>query len=178
VSVELERKPRAPLTIRAGARPLEITVMLGGFMVGLAGALDSTARSPAIIDSFGRWAGWWYASLVLWCGLVLLSLASQVLVVAKRGWATLVHPRGEMRLALRLRIEQAGMIGFSGTAAAYLPAVLHNTGVRGWTAGLWIGMFAGGALWRAGEVFVDLRKLDRARHNPQPAYPIPLGEPE
>lgn len=174
---DLDRTPRAPLTIRAGARPFEMTVMLGGLTVGAAGMFDTAARSPAIVDSFGMWAAWWYGSLVVWCGLVLVSLIPQALVVAKRGWSTLVHPRGEERLAIRLRLEQAGMIGFSGTAAAYLPAVLANTGSRGWTAGIWIGLFAAASLWRASEIFIDLRKLGRVRKNPVPAFPIPLGDP-
>lgn len=175
--VEPPRQIRAPLTIRAGARPFESVVLIGGVLVGVAGILDPSARSRAITEAFGDATIYWYLSVIVWCGLSLAAIIPQALVVARRGWSTLVHPRGEERLAIRLRLEQAGMIGFSGTAFAYWPAALSSTGASGWTAGAWIGLFGVAALWRAGEVRIDLSKLQRARDNPQPAYPIPLGDP-
>lgn len=174
---ELDRKVRPPLTIRAGARPFETTVMIGGLIAGIAGTLDVHARSRVIIATFGDGALAWYVSLVLWCGLALGAIAPQALSAARRGWSTLVHPRGEERLAIRLRLEQAGMLGFSGTAVAYGLAALAATGASAATAAIWIGLFGGAALWRAWEIFVDLRKLARARNDPHPAFPIPLGDP-
>lgn len=172
-----ERQQRAPLTIRAGARPFEMTVLIGGLVAGGAGALDEGARSRAVVSAFGPGTVAWYLSLVVWCGLALGAVVPQAVAATRRGWSTLVHPRGEERLAVRLRIEQAGMIGFSGTALAYAPAALASTGGSGATAAIWIGLFGAAALWRAGEIFIDLRKLGRARQNPIPAFPIPLGDP-
>ncbi len=174
---EPERTVRPPLTIRAGARPFEVTVMSGGMLVGLVGLLDPHARSPAISAAFGTGTVYWYVSLTLWCGMVLGAVAPQAIAAARRGWSTLVHPRGQERLEIRLRIEQAGMIGFSGTAAAYAPAAMASSGATGSTAGIWIGLFAAAALWRAGEIYVDLRALHRAWRDPHPAFPIPLGDP-
>ncbi len=175
---EPERKVRPPLTIRAGARPFEATVMSGGLLVGLVGLLDPHARSPAISAAFGAGTVYWYASLTLWCALVLAAVVPQVFSAVRRGWSVLVHPRGQERLVTLLRLEQAGMIGFSGTAAAYAPAAMASTGTSGSTAGIWIGLFSTAALWRAGEVFFDLRRLAAARADPRPAYPIPLGDPK
>jgi hypothetical protein len=177
VSAELDRTPRPPLTIRAGARPFETTVMLGGLIAGIAGVFDVQARSRVIISAFGDGTVLWYLSLVLWCGLVLASIVPQGVAAARRGWSTLVHPRGEEKLAARLIIEAAGMVGFSGSAVAYGIAALAYTGQSASTAAVWIGLFGAAALWRAGEIFVDLRKLNDARDHPMPAYPIPLGDP-
>lgn len=173
-----ERTRRPPLTIRAGARPFETSVMLGGLLAGITGLCDEGARSKVIISAFGPTGTvYWYVSLTVWCAMVLCSVVPQAVAAARRGWSTLVHPRGEERLAVRLRLEQAGMIGFSGTAVAFALAALSYTGPSAATAALWIGLFGAGALWRAWEVFVDLRKLARARHDPHPAFPIPLGDP-
>lgn len=171
------RKVRAPLTIRAGARPFETTVMIGGFLAGVFGMLDPHAQSRVVRGAFGSGTPYWYLSLIVWCGLVLGAIIPQAVAAARRGWSSLVHPRGEEHLAVRLRLEQAGMIGFSGSTAAYGLAAITTTGLSAATAAIWIGLFGAASLWRAGEIEVDLRKLDRARHDPVPAYPIPLGDP-
>lgn len=173
----LERPRRPPLTIRAGARPFETSVMVGGFIAGVAGVTTPEARSKVIAASFGAGTVAWYVSLLLWCGVVLVAVVPQAVSAARQGWSTLVHPRGVTHLALRLRVEQAGMLGFSGTVVAYGVAALTYTGVSAATAAIWIALFGVAALWRAGEIQVDLRKLTRAHNNPHPAYPIPLGDP-
>ena len=175
--VEPERKLRPPLTIRSGARPYETMVMTGGLIAGVAGVLDVHARSRVIIQAFGDGTVAWYLSLVVWCGLALGAIIPQAVSAARRGWSTVVHPRGEERLAVRLRVEQAGMIGFSGSAVAYGIAAITATGLSAATAAIWIGLFGAASLWRSWEIQVDLRKLDRARNDPHPAYPIPLGDP-
>lgn len=171
------RQQRAPLTIRAGARPFETSVMLGGFIAGLGGVFTQEARSRVIVATFGHATVYWYLSLVVWCGVVLAAVLPQGIAAARRGWAMLVHPRGQERLAIRLRVEQAGMLGFSGTVAAYGLAAVTYTGPSAATAAIWIALFGVAALWRAGEISVDLRKLHRAQADPHPAYPIPLGDP-
>lgn len=174
---ETRRQQRAPLTIRAGARPFETTVMLGGFIAGIAGVCTPEARSRVIVASFGDGTVAWYVSLLVWSGVVLGAITPQAFAAFRRGWATLVHPRGQERLAIRLRIEQAGMLGFSGTVVAYGLAALAYTGPSAATAAIWIGLFGGAALWRAAEIWIDLRKLRKAQADPHPAYPIPLGDP-
>lgn len=173
-----DRTPRAPLTIRAGARPFEITVMMGGFIAGTVGLLNLSTRSSVIEKAFpGGWAVAWYCSLILWCGMVLFAVAPQAAHAIRQGWAVLVHPHGQERLMMRLRLEQAGMIGFSGSVFAYGVGALAYVGPAATTAAIWIGLFGVAALWRATEIHLDLRKLDRARADPHPAFPIPLGDP-
>jgi hypothetical protein len=172
-----ERKPRPPLTIRSGARPFQIMVLLGGCLAGAVGVFNVEGRSRIIIIAFGDATLYWYSSLLLWCGLALGAITPQVAGAVRRGWSTVVHPRGEEGLAICLRLEQAGLLGFSGTAFAWGIAALTSTGASALTAAIWIGLFGGASLWRAAEIHIDLRKLARARNNPQPAYPIPLGDP-
>lgn len=173
----IERKLRPPLTVRVGARPFESMVMTGGLIGGLAGVFDVHARSRVVIQAFGDGTVAWYWSLVIWCGIALGAIIPQAVSAARRGWSTIVHPRGEEGLAVRLRIEQAGMIGFSGSAIAYGIAAITATGLSAATAAIWIGLFGAAALWRSWEIHVDLRKLERARHHPQPSFPIPIGDP-
>lgn len=173
-----ERRHRAPLTIRAGARPFEITVMAGGFIAGVLGLFNVANRSNVIERAFpGWWAIAWYLSLTVWCGLVLYAVIPQTVHAVRQGWSMLVHPRGQGRLAMRLRIEQAGMIGFSGSVFAYGAAALAYTGPAAMTVAIWIGLFGVASIWRSIEVQLDLNKLDKARADPHPAFPIPLGDP-
>jgi hypothetical protein len=173
-----DRQPRPPLTIRAGARPFEISVMSGGFIAGMMGLLNLSTRSSVIERAFpGWWAAAWYCSLILWCGLALYAVIPQAAHAIRQGWSFLVHPHGQGRLMMRLRLEQAGMIGFSGSVFAYGIAAVAYAGPAATTAAIWIGLFGVASLWRATEIHLDLRKLDRARADPHPAYPVPLGDP-
>lgn len=178
VTDEPVRRPRPPLTIRAGARPFEITVMSGGLIAGTFGVLSDTARSAVIERAFpGWWTTAWYISLIFWCGLALYAIIPQAAEAVRYGWSALTHPRGQARLSIRLRLEQAAMIGFSGSVFAYGVSALVYNGATALTAAIWIGLFGVASIARSVEIYIDLRKLAYAHRYPLPAFPTPIGDP-
>jgi hypothetical protein len=157
---------RRPLELRTGHRPFQLTVMVSGVISGSAGLAVPKARSNVIENSFPGWllVGY-YASLLLWCGLVLAMTIQPDRVIIKVD-----------RLRTKMMLESAGLFGMGFTCAAYGVAALVYTGARALTATLFVGMFAAAALWRAVEIRVDLHKLAGALVEPHPADPSPLGE--
>lgn len=152
--------------------------MSGGLIAGLFGVFRDATRSAVIEKAFpGWWTTAWYISLIFWCGLALYAIVPQAAEAVRYGWSALTHPRGQARLSIRLRLEQAAMIGFSGSVFAYGISALVYNGAAALTAAIWIGLFGVASIARSIEIYIDLRKLDHARQHPQPAFPIPIGDP-
>lgn len=159
---------KRPLEIRTGHRPFQLTVMVSGMLSGAAGVAFPQARSNAVADSFPKWMliGY-YASLMVWCGLVTCVTATPDRVK--------ISPD---RLRTRMLLESAGLCGMGFACAAYGVAAVSFSGVRALTVALFVGMFGAAALWRAFEIRTDLRKLSSALANPARADPPPLADPE
>lgn len=159
---------RRPLELRTGHRPFQLTVMVSGVISGVTGLAFPRARSSVIEQVFPSWLLFsWYGSLLVWCGLVL-SVTIQP-----------DHVRYTAdSLRTRMLLESAGLWGMGGSCAAYGAAVLSYSGIRSLTASLFVGLFAGAAIWRAWEIRTDLRKLSLALADPKRAEPPPLADPQ
>lgn len=159
---------RRALALRTGHNPFQLIVMSSGVLSAVAGLAFPASRSDALVNAFPRWflVGW-YASLLIWCTLVVA--------------ATIRPDRLPMRpdtLHTRLMLESAGLLGMGCSCAAYGVAAVTYAGAKGVTGLLFVGLYAGAALWRAGEIRTDLRKLRAALDHPRAAEPTPLADPK
>lgn len=142
--------------------------MMAGVCSGLAGLVFPGARSNVVEKTFPLWLLiFWYGSLMLWCGLVV--------AVTFRPDKIRIQPD---KLRTRMLFEASGLTGMGFSCASYGIAALSYTGASALTAALFVGLFAGAALWRVGEIRTDLRKLDRVMIQPEHADPPPLADPE
>jgi hypothetical protein len=162
---------RRPVSIRSGAQPFQTAVLLGVAISGLLGVFVHGTRAESLLNTYdsGISVMIFSANLALWC---LVALSGTVFETFRPGWRS--EPLTKIgKLRARLRREQVGLIGFSGSLLAFSIAVISSSGLRGIGVAIWIALFAVACVWRSIDIHHDLRTLDAVMADPAPVVETP-----
>lgn len=135
---------RRPILVVSGRHPFEVSVLLAAVMTGiflLVTGFESRSVSAAMPGAIG----------VAWD---LFMVGGGIIALVGAYWPG--------KLLARLGLEAIGVLLFGASLAMYVVSVVAFSGMQAVVAAMFVGSIAAGALLRAAQIGLDIRRVTAA----------------